>query len=249
MKVDINLNGKIALVTGSTRGIGKAIADCFLNAGAKVVITGTNKAAIDNLKAKNTSEFISYMQVDFTDDSSVKSFLADISLLGKIDILVNNAGINRINLNDATTDEDYDLLNKVNLKVPYLLCREVSKLMKQNGYGRIVNVTSIWSSITRSGRSLYTATKTGLAGLTKTLAVELAPYNILVNAVAPGFTATELTASTNTPEEIAKIEALIPIGRFAKPAEIAALILFLSSDLNSYMTAQNIIIDGGYTNV
>ena len=121
--------------------------------------------------------------------------------------------------------------------------------MKTNKYGRIINISSIWSSVTRSGRSLYSTTKCGLVGLTKTLSVELASYDILVNAVGPGFTLTELTMSTNTPVEIAKMSDIIPIKRFAKPAEIANLVLFLGSDLNTYITGQNMIIDGGYTNV
>jgi len=141
------------------------------------------------------------------------------------------------------------MLNNINLKAPYLISREVSRTMKRNGYGRIVNITSIWSTITRPGRSLYALTKSGIVGLTRTLAVELAESNILVNAVAPGFTMTELTASTNTPEEIGKITGMIPIKRMALPEEIANLVLFLCSDLNSYLTGQNIVIDGGYTNV
>ena len=121
--------------------------------------------------------------------------------------------------------------------------------MKKNGYGRIVNITSIWSVITRPGRSIYTTAKFAIAGLTKTLAIELAEYNILVNSVGPGFTITELTATTNTSEEIKKITDIIPIKRMAQPIEIANTILFLCSDLNTYLTGQNIIVDGGYTNV
>jgi 3-oxoacyl-[acyl-carrier protein] reductase len=249
-KVNIDLSGKVALITGGTRGIGKAIADRFLDAGASVILTGTKAAEVEKLNTENsTPETVSYLQVDFTDESSVAAFVNKIQQIGKIDILINNAGINVITLNTETSNADFDLLNDVNVKGPYILCREVSKLMKQHGYGRIVNITSIWSAITRPGRSIYTTNKHAIAGLTKTLAIELAEHNILVNAVGPGFTLTELTATTNTPEELKKITEIIPIKRMAQPVEIANLILYLSSELNSYLTGQNLIIDGGYTNV
>lgn len=245
----IDLTGKIALITGGTRGIGKAIADKFLSAGASVILTGTNPAEIARLNKENKSDRVLYVQADFSDSASMSSFAEFIASYSKIDILINNAGINKIDINTDTTTEDFDLLNNVNLKAPYIITREVSKLMKAGGYGRIVNITSIWSTITRSGRSLYTTTKWGIAGLTKTLAVELAPYNIIVNSVGPGFTLTELTAGTNTKEEIERISEMIPMKRMALPEEIANLVLFLSSDLNTYLTGQNLIVDGGYTNV
>ncbi len=247
--VKIDLTGKVALITGGTRGIGKAIAGRFVEAGATVILTGTKKDEIDRLNSENSYQRTSYLRVDFTDASSVTAFLNTIAAMDKIDILVNNAGVNKIALNTETTLDDFNLLSDINFKAPYLVCREVSKLMKANQYGRIVNITSIWSIISRPGRSLYTATKYAIAGLTKTLAIELAADNILVNAVGPGFTITELTAATNSAEDIERITQIIPAKRFAQPVEIANLILFLSSDLNSYLTAQNIIIDGGYTNV
>lgn len=248
-KIKIDLAGKTTLITGGTRGIGRAIADKFTDAGAFVVLTGTKKEEIERLNKENASRQKKYLQVDFTDENSMDAFISNLPLLGKIDVLVNNAGINKIALNEATNLEDYKLLNDVNIKAPYLLCREVSKMMKKEKFGRIVNISSIWSVITRPGRSIYAITKWGLVGLTKTLSVELAADNILVNAVSPGFTMTELTAATNTKEEIEQLSGIIPIQRFADPQEIANLVLFLSSDLNTYITGQNIIIDGGYSNV
>ncbi len=248
--VKLELQERVALITGGTRGIGKAIAHRFLEAGANVIVTGTKKDEIERLNAESDKDkSISYLQVDFSKEDSVHDFLAKVKKLRRIDILINNAGINKVALNTDSRTEDFELLCDINLKGPYLLCREVSKLMKIQGYGRIVNITSIWSAITRPGRSIYTTTKFAIAGLTKTLAVELAEYNIMVNSVAPGFTLTELTANTNTPEEIEGINKQIPIKRMAQPIEIANLVLFLCSELNSYMTGQNIIIDGGYTNV
>jgi len=247
--ITIDLTGRLALITGGTRGIGKAIADRFLEAGASLILTGTKAAEIERLNREKTDDRVVYLQVDFSDPNSIDTFLTNIASYSKIDVLINNAGVNKIALNTETTNDDFDFLNDINVKGPYILCREVSKLMKKNGYGRIVNITSIWSAITRPGRSIYTTAKFAIAGLTKTLAIELAEYNILVNSVGPGFTLTELTASTNSPEELKRITDLIPIKRMAQPVEIANVILFLSSDLNSYLTGQNIIVDGGYTNV
>jgi len=235
--MDLTFRGKHILVTGGTRGIGKAIAQEFLLQGATVTITGTSK---------NYKGDFNYRELDLLDENSVKQFLIWLSLQ-TIDVLINNAGINKVSANTDTKNSDFDSLFNVNLKGPYILCREVSKTMKKNSYGRIVNISSIWSTITRSKRSLYSASKFGLVGLTKTLAVELAKYNVLVNSVAPGFTITELTKNTNSKEELENLAQAIPIGRLANPKEIANLVLFLSSDKNTYLTGQNIIIDGGYT--
>lgn len=247
--ISMDLKGKQAIVTGGTRGIGKAIAEVLLQAGAFVIVTGTKQDDIDRLNNDADRSKTLYLQLDMLDRESINCFVEQIKAMEKIDILINNAGINMIAINTETDEDDYDRLNNVNLKAPYLITREVSRLMIKHKYGRIVNITSIWSTITRPGRSLYTLTKWGVVGLTKTLSVELAPYNILVNAIAPGFTRTELTEKTNSPEEIEKITAMIPIQKIAEPHEIANLALFLCSDLNSYLTGQNIIIDGGYTSV
>ena len=247
--VQIDLTGKTALVTGGTRGIGKAICQRLFEAGSTLIITGTKSSEVKKLNKQNISNRISFFEVDFSDEKSTDLFLSQIKMVPTIDILINNAGVNRINLNTDTSIDDYDYMNDVNLKAPYLICREVSKIMKRNNNGKIVNISSIWSNVSKPGRSLYSLTKWGLVGLTKTLAVELAKNNILVNAVSPGFTLTELTKSTNTLNEIKTITGKIPIKRMAQPVEIANLVLFLCSDLNSYLTGQNIIIDGGYTSV
>lgn len=245
----IDLNDKVALITGGTRGIGKAISESFIAAGAVVLITGTKSDEIEALNKTKQTGKVTYLYLDFSEEESVNDFIIKILPKYDIDILINNAGINKIDLNIDTKNDDYDLLNDINLKGPYILAREVSKQMKTKGYGRIVNITSIWGVVSRSGRSLYSITKWGLIGLTKTLSVELAENNILVNSVAPGFTKTELTESTNTEEELISMNALIPMKRMAEPIEIANLVAFLSSNLNSYITGQNIVIDGGYTNV
>lgn len=245
----IDLNGKIALITGGTRGIGKAISELFVTAGANILVTGTKKDEIEALNRTEQTGKITYLYLDFTSEESITNFINKTIPQYHIDILINNAGINKIDLNIKTTDSDFDLLNDVNLKGPYILTREVAKQMKIKGYGRIVNITSIWSVVSRSGRSLYSLTKWGIIGLTKTLSIELAENNILVNSVAPGFTNTDLTESTNSKEELNIINSLIPMKRMAEPIEIANLVAFLSSNLNTYITGQNIVIDGGYTNV
>lgn len=250
MPPTFDFKGKHVLITGATRGIGAAIARDFYNAGASLILTGTDQEKIDILNdsnKKNQIENIRYVQVDFSDNESLDKFLVEIESYDKIDICINNAGTNRVNFIDQTKIEDFELLTKVNLRAPFLICRQLYHSMKRSNYGRIVNIASIWSVVTKSQRSIYTTTKSGLVGMTKTLAVELAPYNILVNAISPGFTMTELTKATNTEKEINDIASQIPLNRLAQPEEISKVVLFLTSDLNTYVTGQNIIVDGGFS--
>jgi len=248
----IDFTNKTALITGATRGIGKSIADCLLEAGANLILTGTKKEEVDRLNAVNKERGIlniHYLQADFSSSDSTNEFLKDLEQYPKIDICINNAGVNKIDDFNDTTIDDFNWINDINVKVPFQILKVVGPKMIANKYGRVVNVASIWSVITRPGRSIYTLSKNALVGLTKTLAVEWAQHNILVNAVSPGFTFTELTKTTNTLAQLADIEKMIPARRMAEPDEIAKVIAFLCSDLNSYLTGQNITIDGGYTNV
>lgn len=248
MKIDFS--GKTALVTGATRGIGATIGSLLHQAGAHVILTGTKKDEIASLnKAHNADERLHYIQADFSDKTSLDGFLDTLSRYDRMDICVNNAGTNRISLVEDTHTDDYDLLTDINLRAPYLICREVSRKMKAANYGRIVNIASIWGVITKAGRSVYTLTKHGLVGLTKTLSVELAPHNVLVNAVSPGFTMTELSKATLSEADRELITGMIPMQRFAQPEEMARVVLFLASDLNTYLTGQNIVVDGGFVNV
>lgn len=250
MKIDFT--GKTALITGATRGIGKAIADCLFEAGATLILTGTKQAEIDELNKFNATKGIknrTYLQADFSDQDSIRKFLNSLDAYDRIDICVNNAGVNKIDDFIDVDFQDFRWMTEINMNVPFQILQTVGSKMIQNNYGRVVNIASIWSVITRPGRSMYTATKNALVGLTKTLAVEWASNNVLVNALSPGFTLTELTKTTNTPEQLQDIEKLIPAKRMAAPEEMARVVAFLCSDLNTYLTGQNITVDGGYTNV
>lgn len=250
MKIDFS--HQTALITGATRGIGKSIADCFLAAGANLILTGTKQEEVDFLNAENKRKDIKnvfYIQADFSSIASTADFLRKLEQYDQIDICVNNAGVNKIADFTETSIDDFNWINEINLNVPYKILKVVGPKMIANKYGRVVNVASIWSVITRPGRSMYTSSKNALVGLTKTLAIEWAANNVLVNAVSPGFTITELTKTTNTPEQLEAIERMIPAKRMAQPDEIARVIAFLCSDLNTYLTGQNITIDGGFTNV
>lgn len=218
---------KTALVTGGSRGIGKAIAEQLRNEGYEVY-TPTRD------------------EMDLSSPESVEKyceFIRDIYF----DVVVNNAGINDIHDIDLITDEELNQMMEVNLKSPIRLLRTVTPKMKEGHYGRIVNIGSIWSVVSKRGRTVYSVTKHGIHGLTKTLAVELAEYNILVNTVCPGFTLTELTKKNNTQDEIDAISREIPLGRMAKPEEIASAVCYLVSEQNTYLTGQIIAVDGGYT--
>lgn len=250
--VYIDFTGQTALITGATRGIGKQIADDLAALGADVILTGTNPEQIDilNQKASRSGRGShKFMCVDFLDQESIAEFLEGLGRMKKIDICVNNAGINRINIIDETYIEDWHDINKVNLEAPFLITRVVSKIMKANGYGRIVNISSIFGVISKPKRSLYSISKFGLRGLTVSSAVDLASSNILVNSVSPGFVLTELTQRILTREEMKKLADQVPLGRFAQPEEISKIVLFLVSRENTYITGQNIIVDGGFVNV
>ena len=250
MKIDFQ--GQTVLVTGATRGMGKQFADDFANLGANLILTGTDKDKIETLnrEAKHDKQAArKYYAVDFANVESTKAFIEAIKAYQKIDVCINNAGINRINFIDETLIEDWKEILAVNLEAPFMITRAVSKLMKKNHYGRIVNIASIFGVISKAKRSIYTTTKFALRGLTVTSAIELAPYNVLVNSVSPGFVLTELTKSILSEEEMKQLASQVPIGRFAEPEEISRVVLFLASSLNSYLTGQNIVIDGGFVDV
>jgi len=252
MLLGTDFSARRVLITGATRGIGKAIAEILSLAGAQLILTGTHREEIDELNRcanRAGNKKVNYIQADFSSLPSIHTFIDEIKELGAIDVCINNAGINKTNCMEEVSDEDYNKLISINLTAPFIICRALAPVMKKAGYGRIVNIASIWSAITKAERSLYTTAKSGLVGMTKTLSVELAPYNVLVNAVSPGFTITEMTKQTLTATEMKSISQQIPMGRFAQPEEIARVVMFLASEANTYITGQNIIADGGFVNV
>lgn len=245
--VQIDFKNKTVVVTGGTRGIGAALVSAFQENNARVIATGTNHQILDQLNIESKAKTTKYIHLDFTSEDSVKNFLDFLQKLDRIDVLINNAGVNKINSINEVSEDDWDWINRVNLNGPFIMTRSVSQIMKKQGCGKIVNIASIFSVVSKAKRSAYSTTKWGLVGFTKAVALDLAPHNILVNAVSPGFVDTELTRRILGTMEIEKLVDTIPQKRMANTEEIARTVLFLASDHNTYITGQNIIVDGGFT--
>ena len=241
--MNLNFENQTIVVTGGTSGIGKAIANQFISLGGNVIITGRSETPPNNLSCE-----MNYYQLDILNEESLDIFLDKLSSEKKIDVLVNNAGINIISELEKINYKDYEDILKVNLHGPFIISKTLAPLMKAEG-GKIINIGSIWSKITKKGRVSYTTSKSGLAGLTRALATDLGEYNILVNTVSPGFTITDLTKRSLSKKEINEITKMIPMRRMADTKEIAQVVLFLASNLNTYITGQNILADGGFSNV
>jgi 3-oxoacyl-[acyl-carrier protein] reductase len=242
MKIDYT--GQVALVTGGRRGIGAAIARELLGAGAEVIITAT-KQQEDKVVEQEFGPRASCWVVDFSDAESTKLFLEKVSKLERLDVLINNAGLaQHKNLLEATAQE-WDLTHDVNLRAPFLLTQTASKVMQRQNYGRIVNIGSVLAHIGRVDKGAYTAAKTGLIGLTRVAAVELASSGIIVNQVSPGMVATELLKKSYTKEQLIRFSEDTPMCRVGEPEEIAKAVAFLGSTQNSFMTGQAIVVDGG----
>lgn len=235
------LDGRRAVVTGGTRGIGRAIAERLMKDGASVLVTGTRDGG-------SGPEGSAYHAVDFANASATGRF-AEMLAKEAPDILVNNAGINKIAPFAEIDPADFERVQLVNLHAPMRLCRAVIPGMRRTGQGRIVNICSIWSKVSRAQRGAYSASKFALDGLTVALAAEVAVDGILVNAVSPGFIDTELTRGVLGERGIAKLVKQVPIGRLGQPEEIAALVAWLAGPENTYISGQNILIDGGFTRV
>jgi 3-oxoacyl-[acyl-carrier protein] reductase len=242
--MNIDLTGKNALVTGSTRGIGRAIAEALSGSGARVAVVGRDRARAEEAAAavgNNAKGF----GADVSDTAAISKLVGDVEgAFGSIDILVNNAGITRDNLVMRLKDEDWDAVLDANLRGAFAAIRAVSRGMMKKRSGRIVNVASIVGIIGNKGQANYAASKGGLIALTKSVAKELASRNILVNAVAPGFIETEMTAAM-TPEARTALGQQIPLERLGTVADVASAVTFLVSDHASYITGQVFVVDGG----
>jgi 3-oxoacyl-[acyl-carrier protein] reductase len=242
MKID--LTGKNALVTGSTRGIGRAIADALSESGARIAVVGRDQGRADEAASaigNNAQGFAA----DVGDTATVTKLVADVEkAFGSIDILVNNAGITRDNLVMRLKDDDWDAVQNANLRGAFAAIRAASRGMIKKRAGRIINIASIVGLIGNKGQANYAASKAGLIALTKSVAKELGSRNILVNAVAPGFIETEMTAAM-TPEARAALGQQIALERLGSVQDVAAMVAFLASDLASYITGQVFVVDGG----
>ena len=240
----IDLSGKAAFVTGSTRGIGLAIAQTLYGAGAKVAVVGRDAERARTIAA-NLGERATGVACDVAQSAQVASAItAAEGVLGPIDILVNNAGLTRDNIVLRLSDDDWDAVLDANLKGAFLTTRAVIKGMMKRRAGRIINITSIVGLTGNKGQANYAASKAGLIGFTKSVAKEYASRNILVNCIAPGFIETDMTASLPDEARATLLEE-IALGRLGRPEDVAGIVLFLASDLAAYITGQVLVVDGG----
>ena len=214
------------LITGGSRGIGKAIAKCYSKAGHCVLTPSRNELDLNSIESiLNYGKAGNY----------------------EVDVLINNAGENIINSISDISINNWQQTLTVNLTAPFLLIQKISPYMVQNKWGRIVNISSIYSIISRKGRAAYSASKAGLNGFTRTAALEYAEEGILVNSVCPGFVDTDLTRQNNTQEQLAELTNHVPLRKLGSPDEIANFVYFLGSEQNQFITGQTIPIDGGFT--
>ncbi|MDX2470042.1 MAG: SDR family oxidoreductase [SAR324 cluster bacterium] len=219
---------KTVFLTGGARGLGAEIKSFLESAGYKIIAP-------------------SRQELDLTNPKGIQDYLVQNN--PQADILINNAGENIISPLEDISLGHWQRTQDINLTAPFLLTQHFGEQMKTKKWGRIINISSIFSLISKAQRAPYTASKAALNGLTTTSAIELAPYGVLVNAIAPGFFKTELTSANNSPEQIKVLEQNVPLGRLGEPIEIARLINFLISEQNTYLTGQVLVIDGGYLSV
>jgi 3-oxoacyl-[acyl-carrier protein] reductase len=242
--MQIDLSGRNALVTGSTRGIGRSIAEMLSECGARVAVVGRELHRAEEA-ASSVGGNAKGFAADVSDTASVAKLVNDVeTAFGSIDILVNNAGITRDNLVMRLKDEDWDAVQNANLRGAFAAIRSVSRGMMKRRSGRIINIASIVGMIGNKGQANYAASKAGLIALTKSVAKELGSRNILVNAVAPGFIETEMTAAM-TPEARQALGQQIALERLGSARDVAGTVAFLASDLASYITGQVFVVDGG----
>jgi 3-oxoacyl-[acyl-carrier protein] reductase len=240
----IDLSGKHAFVTGSTRGIGLAIAQSLYAAGAKVSVVGRDSERARAVSAR-LGDRATGVACDVAQSAEVTAAVtAAEAVLGPIDILVNNAGLARDNILLRLSDEDWDAVLDANLKGAFHTTRAVIKGMMKRRFGRIINITSIVGLVGNKGQANYAASKAGLIGFTKSIAKEYASRNILVNCIAPGFIETDMTASLPDEARATLLED-IALGRLGRPEDVAGTVLFLASDLAAYITGQVLVVDGG----
>ena len=243
MKVD--LGGKVALVTGGSRGIGKAVAGRLAAAGATVALVDVVDPDLVQAAAQEIGGGAIAVQANVTDSDQVSAAVSQVEeALGPIDVLVNNAGITRDGLLIRMSEADWGAVLDVNLKGVFIMTKAVARGMMKRRSGRVVNIASVVGITGNAGQANYSASKAGVIGFTKTVAKELASRNVLVNAVAPGFIDTDMTKALPEAAREALLK-LVPLGRLGSAENVADAVLFLSSDLASYVTGQVVVVDGG----
>lgn len=249
MSKEISLDSKVAIVTGGGKGIGRAIALGLANAGADVVVCSRSLPALESVSeeirklGKDSIDVV----MDVTKQEDIEKVVTETTeKFGKIDILVNNAATSYMRPLMDLREEGWDTIFDTNLKAVFLLSREVAKVMMKQKGGRIINITTVGAEKAEFGMGAYSTSKAGLKMLTKCMALEWAPHNINVNAVGPGLTRTEFSKPLwSNPELSKKITSSIPLGRIAEPEDIVGAVVFLASDVSSYITSQSIYVNGG----
>ncbi len=238
------LDGCSALITGASGGIGNAIARALHKQGATVFLTGRKEEALENI-AQELDTRTHIKVADLSDNEAINDLIVTASdVMGGLDILVNNAGLTRDGLAIRMKDEDWAEVLEINLTAGFRLARAALKGMMKNRYGRIINITSVVGQIGNSGQANYVASKSGMTGMTKALAVEVASRGITVNCVAPGFIATAMTDNLADVQKQTMLER-IPIGRFGDPVDVAGCVIFLASKECGYLTGQTMHVNGG----
>ncbi|HJU73510.1 MAG TPA: 3-oxoacyl-[acyl-carrier-protein] reductase [Gemmatimonadaceae bacterium] len=242
--MQIDLSGKNALVTGSTRGIGRSIAEALSAAGARVAVVGRDKERAA-AAAQEIGHGAQPFACDVSDVAAVNQLISEVEgAFGSIDILVNNAGLTRDNLLVRLKDEDWDAVLNANLRGAFAAIRAAARGMMKRRWGRVINIASVVGLTGNKGQANYAASKAGLIGLSKAVAKELASRNVLVNVIAPGFIETDMTAAL-TADARQALSSQIPLERLGMPHDVASAVVFLASDHASYITGQVLVIDGG----
>lgn len=244
-----DLSGKVALVTGGSKGLGKAMARGFAEAGARVVITSRHEEELAAAAAeigRGHSGGVEYIVADMTDRSAVVNLAREtLARMGRVDVLVNNAGSNVPQPIDEIVDEDWDRIMELNLSSVMVLTRALVPQMKERRWGRIIHISSVLGLGSKPARNAYSATKAAVIGLAKASALDLGPFNITVNCIAPGPFLTDLPLSLLSAEQQQEFSDVTALGRWGKPEEMAGPALLLASEAGSYITGATLLVDGG----